>query len=181
MSSDEAMHSPLLERIGHTPLLEIDGVFVKLECANPGGSVKDRIARHMVMAAIRRGQLVRGMTIVETTSGNTGIALAIVANTDPWTFVGKRPLRPTPEADFDSGLALYARLRMSTAGVLFSMARLSGDTPRIGRRGARVEHDLPSLTVTADEPMPVQVDGEFIGARDTVRFTSVPGAIHVAI
>jgi len=109
------------------------------------------------------------------------VHFAIVANTDPWTFMGNRPLRPTPDADFDSGLALYARLRMSTAGVLFSMARLSGDTPRIGRRGARVEHDLPSLTVTADEPMPVQVDGEFIGARDTLRFTSVPGAIHVAI
>jgi cysteine synthase A len=76
---DEVTHSPLLERIGNTPLLEVGGVFVKLECANPGGSVKDRIARYMVMEAIRRGQLTRGMTIVETTSGNTGIALAIVA------------------------------------------------------------------------------------------------------
>jgi diacylglycerol kinase family enzyme len=120
---------------------------------------------------------------VELPDGNRiePVYFAIVANTDPWTFMGNRPLRPTPEADFDSGLALYARLRMSTGGVLFSMARLSGDTPRIGRRGARVEHDLPSLTVTADVPMPVQVDGEFIGARDRLQFTSAPAAIHVAI
>ena len=66
----------VLERVGNTPLAEIEGEFVKLECANPGGSVKDRIARFMLDEARRRGQLERGDTIVEATSGNTGIALA---------------------------------------------------------------------------------------------------------
>ena len=69
----------ILDRIGDTPLLEVDGVQVKLECANPSGSVKDRIARYMVEAAAARGELAPGSTIVETTSGNTGIALAMVA------------------------------------------------------------------------------------------------------
>jgi cysteine synthase A len=67
------------ERIGRTPLVEIESVFVKLECANPGGSVKDRIARFMLEAAMARGELARGDTVVEATSGNTGIALALAA------------------------------------------------------------------------------------------------------
>jgi cysteine synthase A len=66
----------VVERIGNTPLVEIEGVYVKLECANPGGSVKDRIARYMLEAARARGELEPGDTIVEATSGNTGIALA---------------------------------------------------------------------------------------------------------
>lgn len=68
-----------LDAIGHTPLIQVDGVFVKLECANPSGSVKDRIARFMLEEASRRGELRPGDTVVEATSGNTGIALAMVA------------------------------------------------------------------------------------------------------
>ena len=69
----------VLNRIGNTPLELIDGVLVKLECSNPFGSVKDRIARFMIDEALRRGDLRPGDTIVEATSGNTGIALAAVA------------------------------------------------------------------------------------------------------
>jgi cysteine synthase A len=68
-----------LERIGRTPLIEVSGIYVKLECSNPGGSVKDRIAKFMLEEAKRRGELEKGATIVEATSGNTGIALAMVA------------------------------------------------------------------------------------------------------
>ena len=110
-----------------------------------------------------------------------GIHFAIVANADPWTFAGSRPLRPTPEVDFDTGLALYARRRMSTAGMLFSLARLAARTPRVGSRGARVEYDLDSLTLLADEPMPVQVDGEFLGKREKLNLAAVRGALQVAL
>jgi diacylglycerol kinase family enzyme len=109
------------------------------------------------------------------------IYFAVVANTDPWTYVGKRPLRPTPQASFDAGLALYARRRMGTAGLLFSMARLSGKHPRIGGRGAYVVHDLDGLTLLADEPMPVQVDGDYLGPQDKVVFTSAPNAVQVLV
>jgi cysteine synthase A len=71
--------STILDRIGNTPMLRLDGIFVKLECGNPSGSVKDRIARFLVEAAAGRGQLSPDDTIVEATSGNTGIALAMVA------------------------------------------------------------------------------------------------------
>ena len=63
---------------GGTPLLELEGVYVKLECSNPTGSVKDRIADFMLRQASSRGELSTGDTVVEATSGNTGIALAWV-------------------------------------------------------------------------------------------------------
>ena len=76
----------LLHHIGRTPLIrlarfEVAGgasLWGKLESANPGGSVKDRIALAMITAAERGGQLQPGMTLVEPTSGNTGIGLALV-------------------------------------------------------------------------------------------------------
>jgi cysteine synthase A len=68
-----------LERIGRTTLIVAQGIFVKLECANPGGSIKDRIAKFMLREAAERGELRPGDIVVEATSGNTGIALAWVA------------------------------------------------------------------------------------------------------
>lgn len=76
-----------LELIGHTPMVRLRKVvgqgaaevIGKLESYNPGGSVKDRIARRMIEEAERSGRLKPGGTIVEPTSGNTGIGLAVVA------------------------------------------------------------------------------------------------------
>ncbi len=74
-----------LELIGATPMVELHGfdagpcrLFVKLESANPGGSIKDRIARSMIEAAEKDGSLRPGGTIVEATAGNTGLGLAQV-------------------------------------------------------------------------------------------------------
>ncbi len=87
-------HANPLELIGHTPIVPIRRltppgpertrrpgveVWAKLEGANPGGSIKDRIALSMIAAAERSGALTPGKTILEATSGNTGIGLALVA------------------------------------------------------------------------------------------------------
>lgn len=76
----------VLDLIGNTPLVELTQfdigpcrLFVKLECQNPGGSIKDRIALNMIEAAERSGLLRPGMTVIEATAGNTGIGLALVA------------------------------------------------------------------------------------------------------
>ena len=79
----------LVELIGNTPLVKLSSVteglaplvLAKVEYLNPGGSVKDRIALRMIEAAERSGELRPGGTIVEPTSGNTGVGLAIVAQT----------------------------------------------------------------------------------------------------
>jgi cystathionine beta-synthase len=78
----------ILELVGNTPLVYLNKVVppncgriaVKLESSNPGGSVKDRIAVHMIQEAIKEGKLKPGGTIIEPTSGNTGMGLALTAN-----------------------------------------------------------------------------------------------------
>jgi cysteine synthase A len=69
----------ILDAIGNTPMLEIEGIYCKLEYLNPSGSIKARIAKYMVEKAEREGLLKPGDTIVEATSGNTGNALSMVA------------------------------------------------------------------------------------------------------
>src|SRR5207253_3406794 len=77
----------ILDRIGHTPMVRLDRVAAhlpvpvlgKCEFLNPGGSVKDRIAKAIVEDAERRGVLRPGDTLVEATAGNTGVGLALVA------------------------------------------------------------------------------------------------------
>lgn len=81
-----SIHSSVLELIGHTPIvrsrrLDAGGceLLFKLESANPGGSIKDRIALAMIEAAERRGDIAPGATLVDGTTGNTGLGLALVA------------------------------------------------------------------------------------------------------
>jgi [CysO sulfur-carrier protein]-thiocarboxylate-dependent cysteine synthase len=84
-----APHSSVLELIGNTPLVDISAlspnphvrILAKLEGQNPGGSIKDRIAWQMVQEAEDDGTLTAGLTIIEPSSGNTGIALAMIART----------------------------------------------------------------------------------------------------
>jgi diacylglycerol kinase family enzyme len=120
---------------------------------------------------------------IELPDGSTidNVYFAIVANADPWTFVGNRPLHPTPDVNFETGLAVYARMRMGASGILLSMARLSGDTPKIGGRGARLTYDLDRLVIWADEPLPVQVDGDYLELRDKLVFSSVSQAVRIAV
>jgi cysteine synthase A len=74
------------QSLGNTPLIKLNRIgpsdatiYVKIECRNPAGSVKDRIGANMIWQAEKKGLLKPGMTIIEPTSGNTGIALAYVA------------------------------------------------------------------------------------------------------
>ena len=69
----------ILETIGNTPLLCLDGIYIKCEYLNPSGSIKARLAKYMVERAEKEGLLKKGMTIVEASSGNTGNALSLVA------------------------------------------------------------------------------------------------------
>ena len=81
--------SRITDQIGNTPLIEVTNIikkkgvrlFLKLEGNNPGGSVKDRPAFNMINEALKRGDIKTGSKLVEATSGNTGIALAFIAQT----------------------------------------------------------------------------------------------------
>ena len=91
----------VLDAIGDTPMLEIEGIYCKLEYLNPSGSIKARIAKYMVERAEREGLLSPGDTIVEATSGNTGNALSMVA-----AVKGYRMLVVMPEGMTSERLAI---------------------------------------------------------------------------
>jgi diacylglycerol kinase family enzyme len=106
---------------------------------------------------------------------------AIVANCDPWTFVGGRPLRPTPQASFDTGLDLYARSRMGAASVVYSLVQMARKNPHPGGWGVLLEHDLPGLVLRSDEPILVQVDGDLLEPREKMQFWSIRNAVTLVI
>src|SRR6185295_13413038 len=92
------LYDDITQTIGRTPVVRINrlapknvAIYVKLEAANPGGSVKDRLALGIVEDAERRGLLKPGQTVVEATSGNTGIALALVCAARGYPFVAVMP------------------------------------------------------------------------------------------
>ncbi|BAV99182.1 cysteine synthase A [Lysobacter enzymogenes] len=89
-----SLHESILDTIGDTPIVKLHrlapkhvSLYAKVESFNPGGSVKDRLALAIVLDAEQRGELKPGQTIVEATSGNTGIALAMVAAARGYPFV----------------------------------------------------------------------------------------------
>jgi len=98
-------YGSILETIGNTPLVELKSfsprpgvqIFAKLEGMNPSGSIKDRIALKMVQEAEASGKLNPGSILLEPTSGNTGIALAMIARVKGYKFVAVMPDNVTRE------------------------------------------------------------------------------------
>jgi cysteine synthase A len=131
-----SIHAGVETTIGHTPLVELRRIgaaagvrlLAKLESRNPGGSVKDRVAAAMIEDAERRGTLKPGGTIVEATSGNTGIALAFVAATKGYTLHVTMPERMSRER---LALLRYLGARVTlTPGTLMREAVEKAETLR---------------------------------------------------
>lgn len=141
----------ILDSIGNTPHLRLNRIFgsthevwVKLERANPGGSIKDRIALSMVETAEKLGQLRPGSVIVEPTSGNTGIGLAMVA-----AVKGYKLILVMPES-----MSVERRKLMAAYGAQFDL------TPREkGMKGA-IERAGQILASTPNSWMPQQFENE---------------------
>ena len=103
-----AIHSSVLELIGDTPIVQARRLdtgpctlYLKLESANPGGSIKDRIGMSMIEAAEKRGDLKPGATLVEGTAGNTGIGLALVAQQKGYKLILVVPDKMSREKIFN--------------------------------------------------------------------------------
>ena len=94
-----ALYSSVIDMIGNTPMVELRSfapragvhIYAKLEGQNPTGSVKDRIAKYMIEAGERSGELKPGATILEPTSGNTGIGLAMIGKVKGYKVVCVMP------------------------------------------------------------------------------------------
>jgi len=87
----------VLDAIGSTPLIEVDGIWLKLEYLNPSGSIKARMARYIIERAEREGLLRPGDTIVEASSGNTGNAMSMVAAVKGYKMLVVMPEGMSPE------------------------------------------------------------------------------------
>jgi diacylglycerol kinase family enzyme len=106
--------------------------------------------------------------------------LAIISNTSPWTYLGPRPVNPSPGAGFDTGLDIFALRRMRTIGTLSALRQMFAQRsePLRGRDVVSL-HDQPSFTLRADRPVALQVDGEYVGEHESVTFRAVPRALRV--
>lgn len=140
----------ILDVIGNTPHLRMNKLFgssevwVKLERQNPGASIKDRIALSMITEAEKRGDLKKGMTIIEPTSGNTGIGLAMVC-----AVKGYKLILVMPES-----MTIERRKVMSAYGATFEL------TPKEkGMKGA-IAKAQEMVTSTENSWMPMQFDNK---------------------
>ena len=138
----------ILDTIGNTPHIRVQRLFgdaevwIKSERANPGGSIKDRIALSMIEAAERDGQLKPGGTIIEPTSGNTGVGLAMVAAVKGYKLVLVMP----------ESMSLERRRLMLAYGATFDL------TPREkGMKGA-IERAIEIVESTPGAWMPQQFE-----------------------
>ncbi|MCF2529954.1 diacylglycerol/lipid kinase family protein [Yinghuangia soli] len=111
-----------------------------------------------------------------------GLCLGIVQNTNPWTFLGNRPVNACPDASFDRGLDLFGLTRMSTLPTLRHLSRMlgsSGNAPH-GRHVVSL-HDCATFTLGAEEAVSLQVDGDHLGEHRSVTFRGVPRALRVIV
>ena len=106
--------------------------------------------------------------------------LGIISNTSPWTYLGRRPVNPSPGASFDTGLDIFALRRMRTINTLNALRQMfsqRSEPPR-GRHVVSL-HDQPAFTLRSNRPVALQVDGEYVGEHESVTFRAVPRALRV--
>ncbi|MFA5844173.1 MAG: pyridoxal-phosphate dependent enzyme [Coriobacteriia bacterium] len=138
-----ARYASILEAFGRTPLVELPGISAglgvtilgKLECLNPGGSSKDRIALAMVLEAEASGVLKPGGTIIEATAGNTGVGLAMVAAVRGYRCLFVIPDKMSPDK--------AALLRSYGAEVVITATDVPPDSPEnYNRLADRLAHEI---------------------------------------
>ncbi|KGH44701.1 DeoR faimly transcriptional regulator [Modestobacter caceresii] len=110
-----------------------------------------------------------------------GLFLALVSNVSPWTYLGARPIDPSPEASFDTGLDLFAMGRVGVVRMLHHVRQTMAARPDARGRGVHRWHDLGELTLTSTRPQGWQLDGDHLGTATGLRVRSVPDALRVVV
>jgi diacylglycerol kinase family enzyme len=109
------------------------------------------------------------------------VFLVIVQNASPWTYLGGLPVNPCPEASFDTGLDFVALRRLGTVSTLRHVRQILQPGSRPRGRDVATGHDLAELTVWADRPVALQLDGEPLGERMSVHLRAHPEALSVVV
>ena len=106
-------------------------------------------------------------------------ALTLIGNGDPYTFLGSRPMRVHPEADFDLGLDLVAVRPVGTSGFLRVVTGTFRDGRHVHLEETAAWHDLDEVTLSSPRTQPLMVDGDYAGEHDAVTFRAVRRALRV--
>ena len=198
MTSKFRAGDTVLGAIGSTPLIQVDGIFVKLEYLNPSGSIKARMARYIIERAEREGLLHPGDTIVEASSGNTGNAMSMVAAVLGYKMLVVMPEGLSPER---AAISLAFGAQMLTVGT-FHVNEALDEASRLGDQpgyfaphqfesewnveenrtwlGPEILGQLPDGTLPDAFVMGVGTGGTLIGVGQAFRQVN-PSALIVAL
>jgi len=111
----------------------------------------------------------------------TDLFLTIITNRSPWTYFRTRPVLPVPHPDFNSGLDLLAMRQVRLTSIFYLVSQMLWVRRRPPRaRDVLAVHGMESLTVRSARPIAFQVDGEYLGEIEAIKFQFVPRALRVA-
>jgi diacylglycerol kinase family enzyme len=108
-----------------------------------------------------------------------GVHFAFVSNSSPWTYANTRPVWTNPTTTFETGLGVFAITSMNVWANLGLVRKMLARRPRIDARHLIRDDDLSQLTVTSSTPVACQIDGDYLGLRETMTFTAVRDALAV--
>ncbi len=108
-----------------------------------------------------------------------GLFLAVCQKNDPFTYLGPRPMRVCPDVRLEGGLDCLAIDRFSTAFVLRIVGEMFGAGRHIRHRNVLYLHDEERIEATSEQPLPVQMDGEYVGERDRLAIELVTDALSL--
>ena len=108
-----------------------------------------------------------------------GVHFAFVSNSSPWTYANARPVWTNPTTTFETGLGVFATTSMNVWANLGLVRRMLSKKPRIEAKHLIRDDDLTYLQVTSATPTACQIDGDYVGERDSMMFTAVPDALAV--
>ncbi|MCK0174639.1 MULTISPECIES: diacylglycerol kinase family protein [Mycobacteriaceae] len=109
----------------------------------------------------------------------SGVHFAFVSNSSPWTYANTRPIWTNPRTTFETGLGLFATTSMNAwANLRLARQMFAREADPVARHLVR-DDDLAWVRVSSSVPVACQIDGDYIGLRDTMTFTSVPDALAV--
>lgn len=151
-----------------------------------GGKISNRLHLSQALRAYRATDRRSGPLVVTLAADDPipGCHVAFVSNVDPWTYLGRRPIRTNPDTSPETGLGVFVSRSIKLPTVAHTVGQLawsrSGRGPH-GRKLVRAD-DVAWVRVAAqDGPVGVQADGDYLGTFDEVEFISVPNALRVIV
>ncbi|MDY6869456.1 MAG: diacylglycerol kinase family lipid kinase [Actinomycetota bacterium] len=136
-----------------------------------------RVAVREVLASVRKEPtLTLHMPDGEAVGG---VHVAFVSNANPWTYANARPIWTNPGTTFETGLGVFATTSMNAWANLRLARQMFARVPDPVARHLIRDDDVAWIRITSDVPVACQIDGDYIGPRETMTFTSVPDALGV--